>query len=85
MDSEPRLGLMWKLLIWPHNLNDRDLTLKVKCECSCSAKFKGGKKRQINMQMKKGPGGTEAPVDLTVRFLETITGNKGNSSLLDEG
>lgn len=37
------------------------------------------------MQMKKVPGGAEAPVDLTVRFLETITGNKGNSSLLDEG
>lgn len=41
------------------------------------------KKRQIDTQLKKAPGEEEAPVDLTV--LETITGNKGNSSLLDEG
>lgn len=44
MASECRLGLMWEYLIWPRNLNDRDLTLKVKHECSFSAKLEKKKK-----------------------------------------
>lgn len=43
------------------------------------------KERKIDTQLKKAPGEAEAPVDLTIRFLETITGNKGNSSLLNDG
>lgn len=58
-----------------------DLTLKVQHECSFYTKSEGEKANWYAIE----EGKAEVPVDLTVRILETITGNKGNVIFLDEG